>query len=289
MKACFKYILSIPIHEKPEVVIDQLCNIKHYWRDNYAVILHISKGFNWDSWYMTANDFKNIIALFDNVFINPESLDTKWGGIIHTHLSNFKYAESIIEFDYFVIVASNELFIKSGISRWIEGKDYGCQTSRLLSNIGDKWAFSKNVLADNNLKQMCLKENINDIYCSAPEGTFYKRELFHDMNKIINKYYTFDMNEDMYPREEVYLPTLAICLNGTENIRHRHYSSMGLNITTAQEVYEKSEELYSIKPVRRELYDEMRVWIRSYYNGGYFEIVKEYMSFIAEVKLSNIV
>ena len=107
----YNIVFSIPIHEKLEVVIDQIINF-FYFNQNCAIVFHISQGFNYKQSGLSLEEFKERIAQIGNVYINPESVRTGRDDIIQAHLSNFKFVYSFLEFDFFSLCASNELLLK---------------------------------------------------------------------------------------------------------------------------------------------------------------------------------
>ncbi|MBR1858812.1 MAG: hypothetical protein IJ797_04885, partial [Selenomonadaceae bacterium] len=105
-------MISIPVHEKTEVVIDQIVNYKHFC-PNCGIVLHISKSFDYENSFHTEREFHSILGMFENVFINPHHLDTSYADIVHTHVSNFDYISQLIDFEYFALGSSNDLFVRS--------------------------------------------------------------------------------------------------------------------------------------------------------------------------------
>lgn len=108
----YKIIFSIPVHEKYEVILDQCLNF-HFFNPNSGIVLHFSKGFNAQSSQIDKNTFDKAIEKLDYVFINPYSVRTGWYDIIQAHISNFEFIlKNNIDFDYFSLCASNELFLE---------------------------------------------------------------------------------------------------------------------------------------------------------------------------------
>lgn len=68
-------MISVPVHERAEVVIDQICNYKFFCPD-CEIVLHISNGFNWKDSLIKEEDFLSVLGEFENVFVNPTRLNT---------------------------------------------------------------------------------------------------------------------------------------------------------------------------------------------------------------------
>jgi hypothetical protein len=106
----YNFCVSIPVHEEPKVILDQVLNVFKYLGDKTLIVLHLSKGFNFKGLFN--KDF-SFMAL-DNVIINPNKLPTARGNLVHIHNSNFNFIKKIFDFDYFLLHSSNDMYIKMG-------------------------------------------------------------------------------------------------------------------------------------------------------------------------------
>lgn len=70
------YIISLLVHEKDEVVLEQLLNIQKFF-PSAKVVIHVSKSATF-SFSELDNYLKNKV---DNYYINPEQAQTTWGGL----------------------------------------------------------------------------------------------------------------------------------------------------------------------------------------------------------------
>ncbi|WP_295095950.1 hypothetical protein, partial [Ruminococcus sp.] len=122
----YNIVFSIPIHEKFEVVLDQIINFFHFNPD-CAIVYHISQGFNYKTSQLSKEEFVKAIDIIGNVYINPESVRTGGADIIQAHLSNFKYIASVVDFVFFSMCSSNELFIKAGLTGFVNDHDCGIE------------------------------------------------------------------------------------------------------------------------------------------------------------------
>ncbi|MCR4901352.1 MAG: hypothetical protein K6A23_00720 [Butyrivibrio sp.] len=281
----YKNVISIPVHEKPEVIIDLLCNIKKYTK-NTAVVLHVSKGFNWNSLYLNKEKFIRSIEEMEDVYINPEHLDTKWAGIIQTHISNFKYMDSNIDFENFVLMASNQLLISYDMDKWIGNNIIGVRNWQKL-DVWD-WVFKSKALNDKCFQNILKEINTENIFLCVPEGSFYNRKIFEKIVEIVDTYYVFDIEEETYPREEVYIPTIALSMVEEEKVRKGIFTEWidGSLISGKLSKIIESGQI-SVKPVTRDLYTDNRIYLRQVYNGGYFDMVKKYFPDIIWIEQSN--
>lgn len=76
----YSIVFSIPVHEKFEVIVDQIININHF-NPNCAIVLHLSKKFDYTGTAMSEEQFRQIVNSFENVFINENRLDTVYFNI----------------------------------------------------------------------------------------------------------------------------------------------------------------------------------------------------------------
>ena len=267
-------VISLPVHEKAEVVIDQILNIKHFC-PTCAIVLHISSSFNWKDSQLTEEEFLSVAQSFDNVFVNPTRLNTGWAEIIHTHIANFEYVSKIIDFEYFAMSASNELFVIPMPP--ISDCDLCAhiRTSYIVSFKSD-YCYEK-VIKDEYIYKLVdyLGGTIDDAVKSQIEGTFYRKELFKRIIDAINQIYSYEatLNKDRirYPREEFYFSTVARILNKTTPLKARqpNYTFVAWGnknfMPTHEQIIEasqgKMDGRYSVKRVLRNLDDPERTFI----------------------------
>jgi len=290
--------ISIPVHEQMDVVIDQINNI-NYFVPNTIIILHASAQFN-EFNKVRIND------LFDNVYINPKRMSTSYGtGILtHIHTSNYLALKNMSDIDYFILMSSNELFLKPNCDEYIRKYDAGVfQTPVLLDTILYQ---GKKALNDVTLKKMINRLDIDHIYWSQHEGTFYRDDIFEQMSNVImeiigvkeqnfyqnlvynsnfsNKYiryiYKHVVNKlqgsKLYATEEIYYPTLVSKF--TDNIGSPYCYmpwKKDLTIDYSDVSYISSKDLsdygysdiYSAKRINRNYEDPIRNYIRSINNN----------------------
>ncbi|MBF0408326.1 MAG: hypothetical protein HQM10_13330 [Candidatus Riflebacteria bacterium] len=200
MKIC----VSIPVHERPDVILDQIKNFRFYLPD-CQIVLHKSQNFIHSPEFGKFDELEKL----EGVSVNPVSLPTwsKWGSFVHVHNSNFEFAEKNLSFDYFCLHASNDLYVKPGALKYISSFDAGFQQDLIDSS--SKWVLKDKIFSDPDLKKIMELSGAKDIFGSQVEGMFFKRGIFSKMVEIINKCYDFENVQLNYERAEVYYPTLA--------------------------------------------------------------------------------
>ncbi len=200
MKVC----VSIPVHEQPEVIYDQIRNFRFYFPE-CVIVLHQSRNFEWPA----GKPQRLNVSQFENVYLNPESLPTwsHWGSFAHVHNANFRFAAKTFDFDYFAIHASNDMMVRRVDPRFIAAVDAGVRTGRVPENT----TFGQGVRAwkDRDFAKMRKHLGTDEIYGAMGEGSFYKRELFAEIVDIIEKFYDYRQTDLAYERMEFYYPTLA--------------------------------------------------------------------------------
>lgn len=197
-----KILVSIPVHEKPEVINDLILNIRKFVK-NSVIVLHISNSF-----YGKYNE--NDIIHDDDVLINPEHLITSWGNIYTTHISNFIYAKKSVEFDYILLQASNDMFVRSGIEEYICKYDAGFNR-RIIWQDDSLWWPAACAVQDIALKKIMNYCGVTRIVASQVEGSFYKKDVFEYIVNVLECVITKDdiLKFNFYGREEVYYSTIA--------------------------------------------------------------------------------
>ena len=224
-----KIAISIPVHEKKDVVLDQIMNIKFYI-ENPVIVLHISKDF-YENEHGDFHELKEI----KNVYINPENLETGWG--------NYYYIKGMVEFDYFILHASNDMYLKTGIEDYIKNYEAGfCR--RILLQKHTMWWPAQEAWDDKQLRNIMDKIGQTRIIATQVEGSFYKSNIADIVMNCIKENYKID-KELIYPREEIYFSTIASCFVDLGEVGYP---------TTYSEVHIFDRVLWKIRCVTRKLY-----------------------------------
>ncbi len=274
-----KNIFSIPVHEHTEAVIDLVLNLRRFCPAS-AIVIHISRGFNYETGLHTEERFRSILAIFDNVFVNPVSLETHWADILHAHVSNFKFVSALFDFKTFSLISSNELFVREMPTPLPEGFDAGFEGSALESRQG--WRWYKTVRRDPYFTGILrhFGADFDDAFYATLEGTVYSTEIFSEMAAVMDRFYDAealaDVDRSIYPREEIFLPTLAHLVdanlrNTNKSFTYRKLNRAMLKRSVILNVAEgKVEGKYSVKRIARMLDEPNRIYIGEKL-GGYRE------------------
>lgn len=294
-----KICISIPIHEKADVVIDQINNIKHFYLDDVYIVLHVSLNHVLD--FHMLNEIKKI----ENVFINSESLFVQWGTLMHVHNSNFKFAKNILNFDYFVLHSSNDMYVNFGARQYIEKAKNGVMQLERTKNInylindenGSYWSPKRYI--DKEFNSMMKYLGIDKVMGTQPEGIFFQKEIFEEMVNTADIFYVYG-REKIYPREEywystmiqkfvdkIYSPFLlsevyssVIKENDSKLEIKDKFTYVGdniskeiiLNLNSGQSIdnliifdqFYDCSNLYAVKRIARDINDEKRMLIRGF-------------------------
>lgn len=221
--------ISIPVHEEPLVVINQIQNIKKYV-PNAVIVIHISIEFT------VCGELKKFIASEKNVFLNPQRLSCCWGNIIDAHISNFEYIKQVADFDYFMFHASNDMYILPGVENYISQYDVGFHVHKIIKKT--RWWPSACALEDSVLEEIVKLSGAECIVATQIESSFYKKEIFEKIVQVIQKSRKKVHEKGLpeyqknYTREEVYFSTIAYKLLQDSNDMKRGYP------TTYSEVHD---------------------------------------------------
>lgn len=202
-------LFSLPVHERPDIVRDQVENI-HYFCPDASIVIHVSG--------LVASQIDEFRRYCDlpRTFVNPTCHDTVWGkGILHTHVSNFYHALNTgIDFDKFALISSNELFVKHGVADFIGRYRLGAQTE--VYDLSTDWhLFRPAMLEDQRVRRVLDRLGFPVFFGGQAEGQFFDKSIFG----LIASLYTenFDMESCGFVVEEMLPATVAarFCMTGT--------------------------------------------------------------------------
>lgn len=198
-----KLLFSIPVHEEQDIINNQIENILNM-NPNSNIILHINKSFL---------KFDKNLTNYNNVYINPKSFNYKFGkGLLWIHINNFLEAIKLnIDFEYFIILSSNEMFIKQGLISYIEKYKNGLQLEKF--NINTSWHnFHKNLDKNQIIITLLDDLNLDTFYGGQTEGQFYEKSVFHKITDIYIKHFG-DKELNEFETEEIICQTIFKSFN----------------------------------------------------------------------------
>ncbi len=193
-----KLVFSIPVHEKQDIINNQIENILNF-NPNAKIVIHVNKSFK---------NFNVSLINYPNVYINKERFNYKFGkGLLWIHINNFLEALRLnLDFSYFCVISSNEMFIRNGLIHYIEKHKNGLQLVKFDKNIN--WHnFNKNIENEPIIIELLKHLNLDAIYGGQAEGNFYQKDVF---KKIAEIYITFFGNREInnYETEEIVCQTI---------------------------------------------------------------------------------
>lgn len=192
---------SIPIHERLEVVKNQIENFK-YFNPNCIIILHASLLLE-----IETKKIEESLSEYDFVFINPVRILTGFADSsqLYTHYINLKYLlDNNISFDYFCLHASNDMYVKAGFEQYVQSYSSLCFTNK-YNRKEKKWLHAEIGYFDNRLKQIRNKIGQPDIYISQVEGVCFSAELAKKFESYIHPYF----KEDKYSEKVKYFKKIG--------------------------------------------------------------------------------
>lgn len=216
-------LFSIPVHEKQDIVNNQIENIFNF-NPNCKIILHINESFL---------SFDINLSNYKNLFFNKSNIKYNRGGdLLAFHISNFNYCiNNNINFKFFIITASNELFIKKGSIDYIKKYKNGLQIVKNDNN--DEWHnFNKNLQNNYIIKNLFQLINSNILCGGQTEGQFFEKNIFKNISDL---YLKITNNNDYlleFEAEEIIPATIFNTLNLEYNnpITLQNYSN-NINFT----------------------------------------------------------
>ena len=203
-----KAIISIPVHERPDVILDQIQNINHFFPEA-DIVLHVSSS------YFEKYEITPITGL-RGVYLNPVHMETGWGSIVLTHVSNFAYIEEIGNcYDYFILHSSNDMYVRHGVGEYIQKYDAGFNLHFLPQKYTYWWPCTC-AWEDPGLEACKEKIGQTRIVATQVEGSFYRMDIMREIMNIIQECVdegTVVPDKGKYgTREEMFFSTLAECL-----------------------------------------------------------------------------
>jgi len=177
-----KVIFSILVHEKLDVVLNQIANFVKF-NPKCVIIIHLSHSFRAD----LGKKIEKISSL-DHVIINNKSIRTGWmdNSQLYAHFSNLLFLKrNRIVFDYVCFHASNDMFVQHGLSDYISSFETGFDFSIVRST----WYQGRHALKDQILLKALKKLDLDveSLRGSQVEGSFMCYDVYKKVIALISK------------------------------------------------------------------------------------------------------
>lgn len=198
-----KYI-SLPVHERPDVIAGQLLNFSMFF-PGAIVVIHVSSGATF-----SASDLEAYLERSGakGFLVNPVSVKTDWGGIISAHLQNISFIRSRGDASVIVFHSSNDMLVRYGADEFVDEFSNIFNWRRVYP--GSHWWPGQIALQDKLLGCTVSSYGAGLIVASQIEGSSYKADLLFDIHDEIQGRGLLNGGL-FYPREEILFSTLAAC------------------------------------------------------------------------------
>lgn len=196
--------VSIPIHEKLEVVKNQAENFAKFFPEA-ILVYHVSKQAKFSAEqafsFMREQGIKNVL-------INPIQVETQWGGIIRAHLQNIVFILEQGDASKVCFHSSNDMLIKSGVSDFLKDKDYVYHQREIRKP--SYWWVGNVAFDDYRLTDWLAIHGGGKLIASQIEGSVYHIDFLKEFSDELLKYHPVLDSVLFYPREELLLSSFAI-------------------------------------------------------------------------------
>lgn len=206
-------LFSIPAHENHEVLADTIANARKMNGDNHLFMV-LPNG-NWE-------DFDPQRINIPNVYYNPHRLRSVHGNahIVH-HILNFSVAVQMgLEFDYFAIMHTNELFVRSGMIDRITKADYALWFGPEQQPHEMTWPALGQGYAQQMFGDLFDPSDLSNYLGNVIEGSWWTKDLFAEIVEWTDGHYSLEELWLPWAAEECYFPTLSYHLSGKAPFLH---------------------------------------------------------------------
>lgn len=196
--------ISIPVHEKLDVIKNQTDNFKNFLPEA-KIVYHVSRKatFTIDEIqsYFTENNISNAI-------INPTQVDTRWGSIIQAHLQNIIFILERGDATKVCFNSSNDMLVRHGLYSYLKDKDYVFH-NRYVRKPSYWWVG--NVACDDfRLNDWLAIHGGGRIVASQIEGSMYHIAFLEEFVGEVLNCHPVLQSDAFYPREEILFSSFAV-------------------------------------------------------------------------------
>lgn len=192
--------ISIPVHENPDVIVDQMQNFAHFF-PQAMVVLHLSKNavFSIDVLQKKLDE-----SHISNVLINPIQVETKWGSIIQAHLENIRYIISQGNAEKVIFHSSNDMLVQEGVFEYVKNKKNIFHQRYIKPHT--LWWVGRRGLKDNFVSNYFN----HNLMASQVEGSMYEIQFLKKCLEKLDTNPEFFNSKQCYPREEIFFSSFAL-------------------------------------------------------------------------------
>lgn len=291
-------LISLLVHEKPEVVLDQLANFKKY-APEAGIVIHPARQF------VESSNILDELKGIDGVWVNPQPFYTGFGLVLKCHISNFLFARKIgIPFTHYCLHASNDMFVRHGMEDYVRRHDFGFTLHDLASDSECFKHWLQDFQKDNAYRKI-MREigRAPTNFASQVEGSFYPNEAFNQFALLVRQHAWCEfpwlpgyvngtnlllvnflnklgatrerrkyMGKYAYPREEFYQPNFfnSMCTTPASPYCLMNWKTeLKVTPNDIEDIrsglipLEGYDALFAVKRVARDLEDPLRRMIRS--------------------------
>lgn len=199
--------ISIPIHEKLEVVKNQADNFGRFFPEA-KIVYHVSKQATFT--IKEANDFMSQSKV-NNVLINPNQVETGWGSIIQAHIQNILFILEQKDATKVCFHSSNDMLVRAGIYDYLKDKDYVFHNRYVRKP--SYWWVGNVAYDDYRLADWLAIHGGGRLVASQIEGSMYHIAFLEEFVDELLNCHPVLQSDLFYPREEILFSSFAVAKN----------------------------------------------------------------------------
>lgn len=197
-----KLYISLIVHEKPDVILNQLENFR-YFAPAAIIVLHISKAME------IPPDLPGKIRALGGIHVNPVRVATGIHRLQGPHHENlrFIFALNPAENDVVAFHASNDMLVRKGLEDHVQSYEAGYYQDGILNPANDPLGAAK-ILGDEEFAALRSQAGADVVIYSQVEGSYFKVHQLKRAFEMIERAGMEMTKERLYFAEETILPTL---------------------------------------------------------------------------------
>jgi len=210
MTAPSRLYISLLVHEKPEVILDQLKNFRRF-APGAIIVMHVAKAM-----VLTEEIAASFTAL-GNVHINPERVATNATTLLQPHQLNIRYILGLNpnEHDKIAFHASNDMLVRPGVEEHLQAYDAGYYNDGIL-DLKNEPLIANAAYADQAFMRLCKEAGVETLIKTQIEGAYFQiRHLRPALALIDAAGFDWTIRRGYYAEEIVISTLVHAQLNGT--------------------------------------------------------------------------